>query len=409
MELKGENFMKIVVQKYGGSSVGNIDKIQNVARRIIKKKEEGNKLVVVLSAMGDNTDTLLNMAYEISDNPPKREVDMLISTGEQVSVALLSMALNEAGYDAISLIGVQVGITTVGNHMKSRISDIDDRIIKKYLKDDKIVIVAGFQGINENKDITTLGRGGSDTSAVAIASKLQCPCEIYTDVDGIYSLDPRVYSKAKKLDKISYEEMLEMASLGAGVMHGRAIEIGQKYNIPIYVASSMGDEPGTIIKESDKSMEGTIITGLAIDNNDAMIALNYVPHSIQITAEIFERLANKDVNIDMISQTSPKDNSVNISFTVPRDELTEAKEVLSYFETKYPQINLSINEQITKLSVVGIGMRSQSGVAARIFVLLAKANIEVEMVTTSEIKISYAIKSNDQTLAVKTIAEEFDL
>ncbi|NTW71963.1 MAG: aspartate kinase [Eubacteriaceae bacterium] len=401
--------MNIVVQKYGGSSVGSIERIQNVARRIIAKKNQNNKMVVVLSAMGDNTDDLLKMAYQISDKPPKREIDMLISTGEQVSISLLSMALDAMGHKAISLTGPQVGIKTTGHHTKSRIMDIDDAIIRKYLKEDKIVIVAGFQGINEKSDITTLGRGGSDTTAAAIAGKLQCKCEIYTDVDGIYSLDPRLYPNARKLDFISYEEMLEMASLGAGVMHSRAIEIGQKYNIPIYVASSINDVPGTIIKESEKNMESALITGLAIDNNDAMITLNHVPYSINVTAEFFDNLAKKDINIDMISQTSPQDNGVNISFTVPKNELSDAKEILVYMTKKYPDISYEIKEDICKLSVVGIGMRSQSGVAAKIFVLLAKAGIQVEMVTTSEIKISYVIKPADQKKAVEVIAVEFEL
>lgn len=401
--------MKIVVQKYGGTSVGSIDRIKNVANRIIKKKEEGYHIIVVVSAMGKNTDRLLDMAYEISKNPPKREVDMLISTGEQVSISLLSMTLNALGCDAISLTGPQVNIKTVGNHMKSKISDIDDTILRHHLKDNKVIIVAGFQGVNEHRDITTLGRGGSDTSAVAIASKLQCPCEIYTDVDGIYSTDPRLYSKAKKLDRISYEEMLEMASLGSGVMHGRAIELGQKYGIPIYVASSLEDKPGTIIKEVAQMMESTAITGMAIDNNDAIITLDYVPYSIQVISDIFSRLAKKDVNIDMISQTSPRDNSVSVSFTVPKIELKEAKEVLSYFESKYPEIRVNTKEDITKLSVVGIGMRSQSGVAAQIFALLAKENIEIDMVTTSEIKISYVINPENQQTAIKVIAEEFGL
>lgn len=401
--------MKIVVQKYGGTSVGSIERIQNVANRIIKKKSEGYHVIVVVSAMGKNTDKLLDMAYKISQNPPKREVDMLISTGEQVSISLLSMTLNALGCEAISLTGPQVNIKTVGSHMKSKISDIDDTILRRHLKENKVIIVAGFQGVNEHRDITTLGRGGSDTSAVAIASKLQCPCEIYTDVDGIYSTDPRLYSKAKKLDSISYEEMLEMASLGSGVMHGRAIELGQKYDIPIYVASSIEDKPGTIIKEVTQMMESPAITGMAIDNNDAIITLDYVPYSIQVISDIFNRLAKKDVNIDMISQTSPKDNSVSVSFTVPKTELKEAKAVLSYFESKYPEIRINLKEDITKLSVVGIGMRSQSGVAAQIFALLAKENIEVDMVTTSEIKISYVINPQNQQTAIKVIAEEFNL
>lgn len=401
--------MKTIVQKYGGTSVGSIDRIQNVARRIIKRKEAGHRIVVIVSAMGDNTDRLLGMADQISKNPPKREIDMLISTGEQVSIALLSMALQEMGHDAISLTGSQVGIKTVGGHTKSKISEIDDATLQKHLKDEKIVIVAGFQGVNEEKDITTLGRGGSDTSAVAIACKLQCPCEIYTDVDGIYSLDPRRYAPAKKLDAISYEEMLEMASLGAGVMHPRAVELAQKFNIPIIVASSLEEKPGTIIKESEKDMENTEITGLAIDNDDVMIDLDYVPHDIKITADIFDSLAKEQINIDMISQTSPHENNVNISFTVPKTELGEAKQLLEKVCVRYPQIKLKINEDITKLSVVGIGMRSQSGVAGRIFVLLAKANVEVLMVTTSEIKISYAIRPSDQQKAVEIIASEYDL
>lgn len=401
--------MKIVVQKYGGTSVGSIERIKNVANRIIKKKEEGYHVIVVVSAMGKNTDELLNMAYKISKNPPKREVDMLISTGEQVSISLLSMMLNSLGCDAISLTGPQVKIKTVGNHTKSKISHIDDSILRHHLEDNKVVIVAGFQGVNEHRDITTLGRGGSDTSAVAIASKLQCPCEIYTDVDGIYSTDPRLYSKAKKLDSISYEEMLEMASLGSGVMHGRAIELAQKYSIPIYLASSLEEKPGTIIREVTQVMESAAITGMAIDNSDAIITLDYVPYSIQVISDIFNRLANKDINIDMISQTSPRDNSVSVSFTVPKIELNEAEGVLSYFESKYPEIKVNIKEDITKLSVVGIGMRSQSGVAARIFALLANENIEVDMVTTSEIKISYVISPENQQRAIKVIAEEFNL
>ncbi|MBF7097730.1 aspartate kinase [Alkalibacter mobilis] len=401
--------MKIVVQKYGGTSVGDIARIKNVANRIIQKKEQGFSPVVVVSAMGNNTDDLLDLAYQISDNPPKREIDMLISTGEQVSIALLSMALHELGHDAISLTGHQVGIKTSGHHTKSKIVDIEDKVLRKHLSDNKIVIVAGFQGSNEDSDITTLGRGGSDTSAVAIAGKLQCPCEIYTDVDGIYSLDPRMYPKAKKLDAISYEEMLEMASLGAGVMHTRAIELAQKHKISILVASSMENKPGTIIKESEPGMESAVITGLAIDNNDALVTLNNVPYSIGITAEIFEMMAKKDINIDMISQTSPKDKLVNISFTTPKSDLVDTRSILGFISKKYPQISFEINENISKLSVVGIGMRSHSGVAAQIFVLLAKANIEVEMVTTSEIKISYAIDPKDQQTAVDLIAREFEL
>lgn len=401
--------MSILVQKYGGTSVGTIERIQNVARKVIKKKLEGNKMVVVVSAMGKTTDILLDMAQELSDLPPKREVDMLLSTGEQTSIALLTIALNELGHEAISFTGPQMGIQTIGSHTKSRISEIKGNRIKNALEENKIVVVAGFQGVNEKGDITTLGRGGSDTTAVALAAYLDAQCQIFTDVDGIYSVDPRLYPNAKKLSTISYDEMLEMASQGASVMHPRAIELGEKYNVPIYVASSMNDVKGTLIKESDKMMEGAAITGMAINNDEAMISLNHVPHNIKLIASIFDALAKKDINIDMISQTSPKNNQVSISFTLPKDDLLEGKELLHSYMEEYPEIQIDIHKEVTKLSVVGIGMRSQSGVAAQMFLLLAEANIPIHMVTTSEIKISYVIEPKDQQKALQTIAEAFNL
>lgn len=401
--------MSILVQKYGGTSVGTIERIQNVARKVIKRKLEGNKMVVVVSAMGKTTDTLLDMAQELSDLPPKREVDMLLSTGEQTSIALLTIALNELGHEAISFTGPQVGIQTIGSHTKSRISEIKGNRIKNALEENKIVVVAGFQGVNEKGDITTLGRGGSDTTAVALAAYLDAQCQIFTDVDGIYSVDPRLYPNAKKLSTISYDEMLEMASQGASVMHPRAIELGEKYNVPIYVASSMNDVKGTLIKESDKMMEGAAITGMAINNDEAMISLNHVPHNIKLIASVFDALAKKDINIDMISQTSPKNNQVSISFTLPKDDLLEGKGLLHSYMEEYPEIQIDIHKEVTKLSVVGIGMRSQSGVAAQMFLLLAEANIPIHMVTTSEIKISYVIEPKDQQKALQTIAEAFNL
>jgi aspartate kinase len=401
--------MNIVVQKYGGTSVGTIDAIKNVAQRIIKKQNEGSHVVVVVSAMGKRTDYLTNLAYELTSQPPKREMDMLLSTGEQTSISLLSMALDQLNCPAISLTGVQVGIQTKGHHTKSRIKEVDISKILHHLKNNKVVIIAGFQGVNENDDITTLGRGGSDTSAVALACKLECPCEIYTDVDGIYSVDPRVYPNAKKIDEISYQEMLEMSSLGAGVMHGRAVELGQKFGIPIYVASSMNLNKGTIIKEGEDIMERTSITGLAIDNDDVMISLNHVPYDVKITASMFNQLAEKDINVDMISQTSPENNEISISFTVPKEDLENAHNLLKTFIKIYPQITISIEENITKLSVVGIGMRSQSGVAAKLFYLLAENDIEIQMVTTSEIRISCVIKPENYQKAVEIIAEAFEL
>lgn len=404
--------MSIIVQKYGGTSMGTIDRIKNVARRIIKKREEGNQMVVVVSAMGKSTDELIKMAYSISDAPPRRELDMLLATGEQVSISMLSMALNAMGYDAISFTGPQVGVHTMGHHGKSRIMDIETRKIEDALNDGKIVIIAGFQGVNENDDITTLGRGGSDTSAVALSCVLECPCEIYTDVDGIYGVDPRLYPPAKKLSTVSFDEMLEMASLGAGVMHARAIELGSKYNAEIYVASSIHDVPGTLIKEGDSNMspmEQQAITGLAIDNDELMVSLKNVPFDMNITARFFSDLAKKSINIDMISQTAPVYGAINISFSAPIEDLSELRKILYDFMEKYPQVEMDINKEISKLSVVGIGMRSQSGVAAKFFQLLADNNIPMLMITTSEIRISCVIPSELRDTAVMATADAFDL
>jgi aspartate kinase len=401
--------MNIVVQKYGGTSVGSVERIQNVAKRIIAKKKGGHQIVVVVSAMGKTTDDLVKLAYDINPNPSKREMDRLLSTGEQVSISLLSMALQAQGHDAISFTGPQVGIRTSGRHTKSRIEGIDTTKILEALNDNKIVIVAGFQGVNENDDITTLGRGGSDTSAVALACVLDAPCEIYTDVEGIYGVDPRLYPPAKKLDTVNYEEMLEMASLGAGVMHPRAIELGSKYNTKIVVASSMLDVPGTIIKKGEHTMEGQSITGLAIDNDEIMITIRNIPFDLNITSQFFSNLAKKSINIDMISQSAPIDGLINISFTAPISDLAEAREALSAFEQKHPGISILINENVSKLSVVGVGMRSQSGVAAKFFQLLADNDIQMLMITTSEIRISCIIKSKDRDIAVTETSKAFDL
>ena len=401
--------MNIVVQKYGGTSVGSVERIKNVAKRIIEKKKGGCQIVVVVSAMGKSTDDLVKLAYDINPNPPKREMDRLLSTGEQVSISLLSMALQSMGHDAISFTGPQVGIRTSGRHTKSRIEGIDTTKILDALNDNKIVIVAGFQGVNENDDITTLGRGGSDTSAVALACVLDAPCEIYTDVEGIYGVDPRLYPPAKKLDTVNYEEMLEMASLGAGVMHPRAIELGSKYNTKIVVASSMLDVPGTIIKKGEHNMEGQSITGLAIDNDEIMITIRNIPFDLNITSQFFSNLAKKSINIDMISQSAPIDGLINISFTAPVSDLAEAREALSAFEQKHPGIAILINENISKLSVVGVGMRSQSGVAAKFFQLLADNDIQMLMITTSEIRISCIIKLKDRDIAVTETSKAFDL
>jgi len=401
--------MAIIVQKYGGTSVETIEKINNIAEHIVKRKSEGNDMVIVVSAMGKTTDHLINMAHEISPDPDKRELDVLMATGEQVSMSLLSIALNNLDADAVSFTGQQVGIRTNGSHTKSKIADINEEKIREEHRKDKIVIVAGFQGVNEYNEITTLGRGGSDTTAVALAAKLGAQCEIYTDVDGIYTIDPRLYPRAKKLDCISYEEMLEMASSGASVMHSRSIELAEKYKVPVLVALSRGDIPGTIIKEMDNTMENTAITGLAVNNDEAIITLNGVPHDIKVIAEIFQSIANKDINIDMISQTFPVNKLVSISFTLPKTDLYQASKVLNTFKKKIFTFSYETCDNITKLSVVGLGMNTQSGVAAKVFNLLAENDIPVSIVTTSEIKISYVISPDDQKKAIEAIAKEFDL
>ena len=398
--------MGILVHKYGGTSVGTTEKIKRIAKRVIAEKEKGNDMVVVVSAMGKTTDYLVEMSKEIAINPNKREMDLILSTGEQVSIALLSMAFQEFGYDAIALTGFQAGIKTYGPHTKNKILDIDDEKIKNYLKEGKVVVVAGFQGVNENGDITTLGRGGSDTTAVAIAAKLGCPCHIYTDVDGIYSVDPRLYKEAKKLDVISYEEMMEMASLGAGVMEPRAIEIGCKYNIPIYVASSINDVGGTYIKEYDEKMEGNIVTGLSVCDDILMVTVSHILYNLDHVATLFEKLAIKNVNVDMISQTAPVDGYINVSFTAPKDDLFIIEKVMRDLEGK---VEISIENEITKISVVGIGMRNQSGVSGRLFRILADNEIPFRQVTTSEISISYTIDKKDKEKAVRALSNELNL
>ena len=398
--------MGILVHKYGGTSVGTTERIKHIAKRVILEKEKGNDMVVVVSAMGKTTDHLVEMSKEIAINPNKREMDLILSTGEQVSIALLSMAFQEFGYDAIALTGFQAGIKTYGPHTKNKILDIDDEKIKNYLKEGKVVVVAGFQGVNENGDITTLGRGGSDTTAVAIAAKLGCPCHIYTDVDGIYSVDPRLYKEAKKLDVISYEEMMEMASLGAGVMEPRAIEIGCKYNIPIYVASSINDVGGTYIKEYDEKMEANIVTGLSVCDDILMVTVSHILYNLDHVATLFEKLAIENVNVDMISQTAPVDGYINVSFTAPKDDLFVIEKVMGDLEGK---VEISIEDEITKISVVGIGMRNQSGVSGRLFRILADNGISFRQVTTSEISISYTIDKKDKEKAVRALSNELNL
>ena len=398
-----------VVQKYGGSSVATIEKIKNIAENLYCQRREGKELVVVVSAMGKTTNSLLAKAGSITSNPNKRELDRLLSVGEQETIALLTMALNELGVDAISLTGYQAGIETTGVHTKSKIKSIAADKIEGFLGEGKLVIVAGFQGINEAGDITTLGRGGSDTSAVALAASLNCECEIYTDVEGIYGVDPRVYPQARKIDKISYEEMMEMSNLGAGVMEVRAVELGKKYGVPIYVGKTLSNTVGTRIVEKDLDMEEKVITGLGITDNIILVTLRSLENTPKNISKIFDALGEASVNIDMISQTIMDDGGLNLSFSCLDSEMNLLREALGRIEGELGSIEVEIHPHFTKISLVGIGMMSHSGVAGRVFRVFAEKGVRFYQVTTSEISISYAIAPEDREKSIYALAEEFNL
>jgi len=399
----------LVVQKFGGTSVGDLDRIENVANIVKSYKERGDDVVVVVSAMAGETNKLLEYANHFSKTPPQREVDLLVSSGERVTSALLSIALQAKGIPAIALTGRQAGIKTTSDHTKARIMDINPDKMQKHLKEGKVVIVAGFQGINENGDVTTLGRGGSDLTAVAIAGALKADkCEIYTDVDGIYTTDPRIEPKAKKIDVISYDEMLELASLGAKVMQSRSVELAKKLNVDIEVKSSFKPEvKGTLITKETPDMEKVLVSGIALDKNQARVSIFGVEDRPGISAEIFGKLADKNINVDMIVQNVGKDNKANLTFTVPQTELELTKEVLKEYEDKAESIEY--DDSIAKVSVVGVGMKSHSGVAAKAFETLADENINILMISTSEIKISMIIDEKYGELAVRALHKAYEL
>jgi aspartate kinase len=398
-----------IVLKFGGSSLETIDKMQTIANKIVKVKQTYKDVIVVVSAMGKTTNMLLNLASTASMNPDKREIDMLLSTGEQVSSALFSMILKDKNLDAIALNGYQAGIVTEGLHTKNKIKDIDLTKIDKYLNQNKVVVVTGFQGVNSEGDITTLGRGGSDTTAVAIAAKKQCRCEIYTDVSGIYTVNPMLYKQAKKLKTISYEEMSELAFLGAKVMEPRAVEIGQKYHVPIYVANAHHDLEGTLIKEGGNVLEQRSITGISVIDQVALITINNYPRTSESVANLFMQLATQEVNIDMISQTLLSDELINLSFTCDKEDLRLVYDIVQGLKQNYPAFDVIQDTSVSKLSVVGLGMRSQSGVAAKIFKLFADHSIPFKLVTTSEISISYTIPKDVTEKTVALLAEAFEL
>ena len=400
----------LIVQKYGGSSVANPERIKRVAERIISYRQQGHSLVIVVSALGDTTDDLIHLACQVSQNPQEREMDMLLATGEQISVALLAMAIHDLGQEAISFTGAQVGIITDTSHTKARILEINSKRIEQELAKKKIVIVAGFQGVTLNQDITTLGRGGSDLTAVALAKALKARiCEIYTDVDGVYTADPRIVPKARKLDRISYEEMLEMASLGSQVMQARSIEVAKKFNVPIHVRSSFNDREGTTITEEVGSMEEVLVSGVSLNKNQAKITLCDVPDRPGIAAKIFGRVATAGVNVDMIIQNVSRTGHTDVSFTVDSADLTKALKTVEKVAQEIKAGQALSDEDIAKVSIVGVGMRSHSGVAAKMFEVLARQKINIEMISTSEIKISCVIRKNHAESAVRMLHEAFGL
>ncbi len=402
--------MSLIVQKYGGSSVANAEKILKVAQRVIKTKKAGNKVVVVVSAMGDMTDDLVTLADQINKYPQDREMDMLLSTGEQVSIALLAMAVHKLGHEAVSFTGAQVGIITDEFHSKARIQNISAERIKKALAAGKIVIVAGFQGQTPDGEITTLGRGGSDLTAVALAVALKAShCEIYTDVDGIYTADPRVIPEATKMDRVTYDEILELASLGAKVMHSRSIEVGKKFNMPIWVCNSQKDVKGTLITKENKKMEEVVVSGVALAEDEAKITLFRVSDRPGVAAKVFQTLADANVNVDMIIQNKTQTNSTDISFTVFKNELAKAMKVVKANAKKLGVSDVACDENVAKVSIVGIGMRSHSGIASKMFSTLAKNKINIDMISTSEIKISVVVAGDKGKLAAKAIHKAFGL
>lgn len=401
---------KLIVQKYGGTSVENIEKIINVARRIVSYRNKGYDIVVVVSALGDTTDKLLQLASRITKSPSERELDMLMSTGEQVSVALLAMAVHKFGRKAISFTGAQVGIITDSSHTKAKIIDVNTKRIRAELNNGKVVIVAGFQGTNISREITTLGRGGSDMTAVALAKVLKAhACEIYTDVDGVYTSDPRIVKDAKKIDRISYEEMLELASLGAQVLQARSVEVAGKFNIPLHVRSSFSNKKGTFIIKEVKAMEDILVSGVTLNRNEAKVTVCDVPDRPGAAARIFSALAKGNINIDMIVQNVSRTGSTDVSFTVVAADLNKTLKLMKAIVKSLGAKGVVFDKGIAKVSVVGIGMRSHSGIAAETFKALASRKINIEMISTSEIKISCVVRKNKGEDAVRALHKAFKL
>jgi len=402
--------MALRVQKYGGTSVADIERINNVADRVLKGYDQGDKMVVVLSAMAGVTDKLISLANQASEKPDTRELDVLLATGEQTTAALLSMILKSRGYMAKSFLGFQAGIRTDNSSGKARILDIDGTNIKSAVENGFIAVVAGFQGVGADGDITTLGRGGSDTSAVAIASSLKADvCEIFTDVDGVYTTDPRICSTARKIKKISYEEMLEMAILGAKVLQIRSVEFAKKYNVPIHVRSSFNEEEGTMVVNESSDMESVIVSGITCDMNEARITLKRVPDQPGVSAKIFSPIAEAGIMVDMIIQNTRSGGETDLTFTVTKTDFERAREISERVAKKIGAAEVLWAEEIAKVSVIGLGMKSHSGVAATMFKALASENINIRLISTSEIRISCVILAKYAELAVRTLHSAFEL
>ncbi len=402
--------MSVIVQKYGGTSVGDLVRIQAVAQRVTQGHKAGNGMVVVLSAMSGVTDHLIEMAEVLTDRPDKRELDTLMATGEQTTVALMAIALHSMGYKAVSLLGHQVQVRTNAAFGYAKIKDIDGALIRRHLDEGKIVIVAGFQGVDPEGNITTLGRGGSDTSAVAIAAAIKADvCEIYTDVDGVYTADPNVCRKARKLPFITFDAMLEMAGMGAKVLQIRSVEFAKKFNVPIHVRSSFNQEEGTLVTKENPNMESMVIEGVTQDKNHARITITKVPDQPGIAARVFTAVGDAGISVDMIIQNTRAGGKTDITFTVPQKDMAEALEIEEKLAAQIGAESVSADENIAKVSVTGVGMRSHSGVAAKMFTTLADEGINILMISTSEIRISCVVEQKYSELAVRVLHTAFGL
>lgn len=402
--------MALVVQKYGGTSVGTIDKIRNVAKRVARTHDDGNDVVVVVSAMSGETNKLVAMANEMCEFPSEREYDVLVSTGEQVTIALLAMCLQSMGYKAKSYLGHQIPIITDSASSKARIKEIGQDNIRQDLAGGSIVVVAGFQGIDAEGNITTMGRGGSDTSAVAVAAALKADvCEIYTDVDGVYTTDPRIVESASKIEKITYDEMLEMASLGAKILQIRSVEFAKKYGVVIHVRSSFNDNPGTLVLKEDSEMETVLVSGVTYSKDEAKVSVLQIPDKPGIAASIFTSLSDASISVDVIIQNISTKGLTDITFTVPRTDLKKTLKIVEETAQKIGAGGVTSDEKVAKVSIVGVGMRSHSGVASRMFSALSAEGINIQMISTSEIKVSCVIDDKYAELAVRVLHDAFEL